>query len=236
MPQNFSPIQNYILSKLKNAESMRYTDLRPRGIPNDLFNYHLQFLVQKKFVQRDTQGYALDDAGVKHVADPDVSLGEEKIASLFKVNVITLVSRVHDGQLQILDLVRHSHPSFGKIGAMGGIVQKGESIEAAATRKLRTETGLEANFKIMGIERRMMYDGGKLFSDILFPIGYADHFTGELIDTEFGHNFWVSIEEAIQHESSDFDSIKAICTVLTSIRDHSIGTLPFFYNEETQAK
>ena len=236
MPQRFSPIQNHILSKLKNADSLRYTDLRPRGIPNDLFNYHLQFLVQKKMVRRDDDGYSLDDAGVKHVADPDVALDEEKIASLFKVNVITLVSRVRDGNIEILNQVRHSHPSFGKIGAMGGIVRKGESVEAAATRKLKAETGLEAAFKIVGIERRMMYVGNALFSDIIFPIGYADRFTGELTDTEFGRNFWVSIDEAITHESGDFDSIKKIRDVLARVRDGSIDTMPFFYEEDIQSR
>lgn len=234
MPHHFSPIQNHILSKLKNAESLRYTDLKPPRIPNDLFNYHLQFLVRKKIVNRADDGYSLAEAGIKHVADPDIAIDEEKIASLFKVNVITLVSRINDGKIEILNQVRNSHPSFGKIGAMGGIVRKGESLEDAATRKLKEETGLDARFKIVGIERRMMYVNNRLFSDVLFPIAYANNAEGTLIDTHFGHNLWVGIDEAIRNESADFDTIKKIPDVLRAIRDGKIATLPFFYEEDEQ--
>jgi ADP-ribose pyrophosphatase YjhB (NUDIX family) len=205
------------------------------GIPNDLFNYHLQFLVKKGFVNRAGDGYSLAGAGIKHVADPDVATQEVKIASTFKVNVITLVSRVYEGKIQILNQVRKSHPSFGKIGAMGGIVRKGEPIEAAATRKLKAETGLAATFKIVGIERRMMYVGDNLFSDVFFPIGYANHAEGELIaESDFGLNFWVPIEDAIKNDSGDFDTIKKIPDVLRTVHDGSIAKLPFFYEEDTQ--
>jgi hypothetical protein len=237
MPQNFSPIQNHILSKLKNAKSLRYSEMQVDDVPNDLFNYHLQFLVKKGFVNRMGDGYSLSDAGIKHVADPDVATEEEKIASLFKVNVITLVSRVRDGKIEILNQVRKSHPSFGKIGAMGGIVRKGESLEVAAARKLKAETGLMAKFRIVGIERRMTYKERKLFSDILFPIGYASEFEGELVvQSDYGRNLWVGIADAIKNESGDFDTIRKIPDVLRAIRDGKIAKLPFFYDEDTQGK
>src|ERR1700722_12123688 len=144
MAQVFSQVQNHIISKLKNARVLRYTELKPKDVPNDLFNYHLQFLVKKGFVDRKEDVYCLAAAGIKHVADPDLTGENEKIASTFKVNVITLVSRIQDGKLEILNQVRTSHPSFGKIGAMGGIVRKGESLEAGPKRNLKRETGLDA--------------------------------------------------------------------------------------------
>ena len=236
MAQVFSQVQNHIISKLKNARVLRYTELKPKDVPNDLFNYHLQFLVKKGFVDRKDDGYCLAPAGIKHVADPDLTGENEKIASTFKVNVITLVSRIQDGKLEILNQVRTSHPSFGKIGAMGGIVRKGESLEAAAKRKLKTETGLDADFKIYGIERRIMYIEEKLFSHILFPIAYSDHPEGTVIDTEFGKNLWVPIDEAIHNDSADFDSITMIAYVLKAIKAGSITKLPFFYKEDFQKK
>lgn len=236
MSQIFSPIQNHILSKLKNAKSLRYSDLQPHDIPNDLFNYHLQFLVKKGYVSREKEGYSLAQAGIKHVADPDLSTEDQRIASLFKVNVITLVSRGSKDSLEILNQVRQSHPSFGKIGVPGGIVRKGESLENAAIRKLKVETGLNATFRILGMERRMMYMDEKLFSDIIFPIAYANHFEGEVVDTEFGHNLWVPIEEAINNESQAFDSIGSIVHVLEAIKNSLIDTLPFFYKEAVQSK
>lgn len=233
----FSPIQNYIISKLKNAERLRYSEIQPKDIPNDLFNYHLQFLVKRGYVARTDDGYALAEAGIKHVADPDVATEEEKIASTFKINVITIVSRIRGKKLEILNQIRKSHPSFGKIGIMGGIVRKGELLEAAAKRKLKVETGLVADFRIVGIERRMMYLEGKLFSDVVFPIAYTNSYSGDLqIDTEFGHNMWVSVDDAIRNESADFDTIRKIPDVLRAIKSSTIGQLPFFYEENTQRK
>jgi ADP-ribose pyrophosphatase YjhB (NUDIX family) len=233
----FSPIQNHILSKLKNAKILRYSELQLKGVPNDLFNYHLQFLVKKDYVNRSDEGYSLAEKGIKHVADPDVLTEEEKIASLFKFNVITIVSRVNNGQIEILSQVRKSHPSFGRVGVMGGIVRKGEGLEDAATRKLKAETGLEADFRIMGIQRRIMYRNNELFSDVLFPIAYANHHTGELLaETEYGSNFWASLDEAIKNESGEFDTLRKISDVLKAIKNGSLEELPVFYEEDIQSQ
>lgn len=233
MPHNFSPVQNHILSKLKNAKTRRYRDLQPDKVPNDLFNYHLQYLVKKDFVVKTETGYSLAAKGIKHVADPYPE--NNVITSLFKINVITIVSRVVNGKIEILNQVRKSNPSYGKMGVMGGVVLKGELIEPAASRKLKQETGLEAKFKLVGCERRIMYKAGELFSDLMFPIDYADTFAGDLVDTEFGQNLWVPLNQAIKNESADFDSIKSINIVLKAIKNGKIKSLPFFFKEEIQS-
>ncbi|MEI8062020.1 MAG: NUDIX hydrolase [bacterium] len=231
---SFSPIQNHILSRLKNAKSLRYAELRPDKVPNDLFNYHLQHLVKKEFVLRLDEGYSLSSKGIKHVADPYPT--NDAITSLFKINVITILSRVVSGKIEILNQLRKSNPSYGKVGVMGGVVLKGELIEPAAARKLKQETGLEATFKLVGNERRIMYKSGELFSDLLFPIAYADSSSGELIvNSNFGHNMWVPIDEAIKNESAEFDSIRSINIVLKAIKDGSVDKLPMFFNEEIQS-
>ncbi len=233
MPIQFSPIQNRILTQLKNAKELRYSDLRPERIPNDLFNYHLQHLVKKGYLDRSTKGYSLSEIGVKHVADPHVSSQDLVVSSLFKSNVITIVSRIKNGKIEILNQLRKSHPSYGKIGVMGGIIRKGEPTEAAATRKLKAETGLQANFKMLGIERRIMYKNNELFSDVYFPIVYTEKSSGELIvDTEYGHNMWVPIAQAIKNERKDsFDCIESIAHVLKAIKLKKIKKLPVFYKE-----
>lgn len=233
MIKNFSPIQNQILSKLKNAKNLRYSEMQSKEIPNDLFNYHLQHLVKQGYVSKGERGYFLSDIGIRHVADPYPH--NDAITSLFKLNVITIVSRISNGNLEILNQIRKSNPSYGKIGIPGGVVLKGESIESAASRKLKQETGLNAEFKLVGCERRIMYKSGDIFSDIIFPITYSDSSSGDLIeDSDFGHNMWVSIDEAIKNESVEFDSIKSIVTVLESIKNKNINKLSMFFNEEIQ--
>lgn len=237
MSHVFSPIQNHIISRLKNAKSLRYSELSPKkSIPNDLFNYHLQFLVKKGYVERTDEGYSLSPMGVKHVADFNPASDEPGTANLFKVNVLTVVSRNHGKKVQILNQVRRSNPSYGKVGVMGGVVRKGESIEDAAARKLKVETGLEASFKLVGIQRRTMYVKGELFSDVIFPIAYADECYGDLIkETEYGHNMWVDIDEAIKNESAEFDSIRMLADVLRTVKDGTILNMPFFYDEDIQS-
>jgi 8-oxo-dGTP pyrophosphatase MutT (NUDIX family) len=233
MLKNFSPIQNHILSKLKNAKSLKYSEMQPDKIPNDLYNYHLQFLVKKNFVTKTADGYSLSPAGIKHVADPYPQ--NDAITSLYKINVITIVSRLTEGKIEILNQIRQSNPSYGKVGIPGGVVLKGELIEPAAARKLKQETGLEAEFKLLGIERRIMYQSGELFSDLMFPIAYSDAAAGELADTGFGHNMWVPIDEAIKNESVEFDSIISIVHVLKAVKDGSVKTMPFFFRENIQS-
>ncbi len=233
MTPHFSPIQNHILSRLKNAKSLRYSELQPDKVPNDLFNYHLQFLVKKDYVTKLEEGYSLSPKGIQHVADP-VPEGTP-ITSLFKLNVITIVSRMNKGKIEILNQVRNSNPSFGKVGVMGGVVMKGELIEPAAKRKLEQETGLIADLKIVGCERRMLYKDGELFSDIIFPIAYSDEYEGEARDTGFGENKWVSIDEAIKNDSAEYDSIKGIVKVLEAVKEGSVFRIPFFFEETIQS-
>lgn len=234
MLQPFLPIQNHILSKLKNARLLRYSELQPDKVPNDLFNYHLQTLVKKGFVARTDDGYSLSSKGIKHVADPYPK--NDAITSLFKINVITIVSRTTKGKIEVLNQVRTSNPSYGKVGVMGGIVLKGEPIEAAATRKLKQETGLDARFTLVGMERRIMYKDGELFSDVMFPLAHADAHSGELVaENEFGRNMWVPIDEAIRNDTAEFDSIPGIVRTLKAIKKGEIKKLPFFFEETVQS-
>jgi len=167
------------------------------------------------------------------VADPFTD--DIATQSFFKINPILIVSRIHDGKLQILNQIRKSHPSYGKVGAPGGVTLKGEFITDSAKRKLKQETGLDADFKIMGYERRMMYKKGELFSDLIFPITYASKSKGELVSTSFGENMWVDINQAIKNESAKFDSIKSINTVLKALKKGELGKLSMFFVETVQS-
>ncbi len=232
---NLPDTQNYIISKLKNAGSLRYRDLKPEHTPNDLFNYHLQSLVSKNIVDKVTDGYTLSESGKAYVADV-YHTSDPQMNRLFKINVITIVSRVNDGAIEILSQRRNSQPSFGIVDVMGGTIVKGEDLLEGARRKLADETGLQADFRLLGIERRRLYTEGELFSDVLFPICYADNHQGTPVVTEYGENFWVLIDEAIKNATRPFDNIPSIITCLEAIRDGTLGSLALFYNETTQEK
>jgi len=230
MSMALPPIQDDIISRLKNADSLRYSELHPADVPNDLYNYHLKQLLAKDIIQKNELGYTLSEQGMQHVAD--VHHTSDQAHRLFKINVITIVSRIINGELMILSQVRTSNPSYGKVGVMGGTIVKGESTTDGASRKLQQETGVNAHFRIVGSERRMLYKQGTLFSDVLFPIAYTSASEGEPIDTEFGHNLWLPVDTAIENNNTDpFDSIASIGTVLSAVKENRINELPFFFEE-----
>ena len=208
--------------------------MKPEDTPNDLYNYHLRSLIQKQLVEKTDTRYRLTAEGQRHVAD--IHHTSDQSNRLFKINVITIVSRRTDKGIEILNQVRGSQPSFGKIGVMGGTILKGEPLLEAASRKLQEETGLEATFRLVGHERRITYENDRLFSDVLFPICYADTYTGTLSNTDYGHNFWAPIDEAILNENNPHDSITSITTVIDAVRTEKITTLPLFYVEAIQKR
>lgn len=223
-------VQNHIISMLKNADVLNYASMRPEDTPNDLFNYHLKVLLAKSLVQKTATGYSLSEKGQRYVADTS-----DQENRLFKINVITIVSRVRRGKIEILNQTRRVQPSYGLMGVMGGTIVKGESFTDGAARKLKQETGLDARFSLVGIERRRLYKNNELFSDVLFPICYSPTPSGSLLYiNSFGENYWVPIGRAIDNDSRSFDSIQAIPKVLTALKNNTLTSLPFFCDETIQ--
>ncbi len=231
---NLPDIQNRLIARLKNAAVLRYRDLILKDVSHDLFNYHLKALVTKGLVSKTGAGYGLSDKGRAFVADV-YHTSDPQLQRLFKINVITIVSRIgHDGSLEILTQRRNAQPSHGIVDVMGGTIVKGEDILEGANRKLQDETGLSASFRLLGIERRRLYKKGVLFSDVVFPICYATSAHGELRSTEFGENFWTPIDDAIKNADRPFDNIPSIVRCLKAIRNNTLDELPLFYEESTQ--
>lgn len=215
---------------------MRYSQLQKDfDISNDLFNYHLQFLVKKGFLLKNKNNYSLSSLGIKLVADFNVSdIGVSN--HLFKFNVILILIRRNKKNIEVLSQLRKSNPSYGKVGVPGGVIRKSESVLLAAKRKLKVETGLDCDsFRIVGMERRILYKDNQLFSDIIFPIVYSDKYSGVLLaDSEFGNNMWIPINKAIKNESDPNDSIFSINKILKAIKNKKITSLKFFFNEVIQ--
>ena len=225
-----SSIQRDIIARLKNADSLRYSELKPDAdIPNDLYNYHLKKLVADGFIIKTDAGYKLSPRGIRHVAD--VHHTSDQDDRLFKYNVLLVVTREIDGVVHILNQRRTSQPSYDIIGVPGGTVLKSEPLLDGAHRKLRQETGVDGEFSYVGLERRIFYKDNHLFSDVLFPICLCIQPVGEPIVTEFGENMWVPIDQAIINDSRPHDSIESLPKVLRAIRDNNLDSLIGFYNE-----
>ena len=85
-------IQRDIISRLKNADTLRYSQLKPnQEIPNDLYNYHLKKLLSDGLVEKLDTGYRLSPQGKRHVADAHHTSDQSN--RLFKFNALLVVKK-----------------------------------------------------------------------------------------------------------------------------------------------
>lgn len=229
-------IQQEILTKLVRSPGLKYSEARPGRVENDLFNYHLQFLVSKGLVAKDKDLYSLTDDGkyLVNYSKPINPLGET--IDRFKINVLTIVLDVHQGNTMVLNQLRKRHPFFGHTGIMGGPVNLGESCESAAKRKLQSETGLLAEFKTLGVVRNTSWDTEKeVFSDIFFVPCLATSWSGTLKKkTAFGENKWVTISEAINNESQISAPTHKLTEILALLKEDLQARIAPFFIEESR--
>lgn len=224
-------IQKDIVSRLRHAQTMRYSEIKDETTDRDLFNYHLRQLVTIGVVEKVAIGvYQLSDKGRRKVADTYHT--SDYTNRLFKCNPLLIVlDRRVDG-LYILNQKRTAQPSYGIVGVPGGTIKKAEPLLEGARRKLYDETNLEADFEYVAMARRIVYRNDELFSDVLYPICFAGDFTGELSDTKFGENFWVTIDQAVKNDTQRKDRIDAIGMVLKTLKSDSLSSIRGQYFEQ----
>lgn len=221
-------LQLYILIKLTTSPSgLKFSQLRPDNeeIENDLFNYHLQYLVKNELVSKQEQVYQITDKGVQLTTNVD-ALGN--IKTLFKVSVTPYVVN-HN---KILVQKRLRHPFYGDISSVAGKVMKGELIEQAAKRKMKEETDLKAEFKLIGVYRKIRRKKeSRILEDTFYHVCVADKFSGELEEKNvFGENFWTTFEQAIEFQKQNIDSGPKDIEIMQRIRDRNFDW--FYFQDE----
>lgn len=201
---------------------------------NDLYNYHLQFLVKKDLVPKEGARYRLTLQGKQYVAEinPINPIGRK--ADLFKLNVLILVYKTSTKGIEILSQVRKRQAFYNRRGIMGGTIRKGEPVLRAAKRKLKEETGLEANFSLLGVVRKVDINENEIFSDIVFFICVASEPQGVLSPrTQCGENSWVSLSQAIIDQKKSTPT-KELLPLLRTLRLKKKINSDIFFREEIQ--
>lgn len=227
-------IQTEILTRLLQSEPLHYHEVKPSGVENDLYNYHLQFLVNKGLVEKQNGLYALTDQGKYYVnTDHPINPLGQKI-SKYKANVLTVVIDTSKETLMVLNQTRKRHPFYNHRGIMGGPINPGEPLLEAAKRKLAQETGLNGEFQQLGVVRTISLKANdQIFADTFFFPCLAVNPSGSLITrTPFGENYWVDIDQAIKHESTPSAPALKLAEVLIDLKRDLTHPLPFFYAEE----
>ena len=225
-----SEIQVQILTKFITAESLKYSEAKPEDVDNDLYKYHLKFLITKRYLEKVDDKYVLTDYGKQfgHKISP-----KGEVQDQFYVAVMCLVIVEKEGKKQILLQKRLKHPNYGETQAICGKVHKGELIVDAAKRKLLEESDLVANFKQIGALRVLRNDqNGKLVNDMWFMVCYTDQVIGEVMLIEkFWNNYFLPLDEFMKTEekSNSVRNLKEIIANLNSkiafiIEDMAVDT------------
>jgi ADP-ribose pyrophosphatase YjhB (NUDIX family) len=228
-------IKKEILSKLlRSKEWLKYSDLYNKKEENDLFNYHLQHLVDKGFVQKVDKKYHITDSGILFTLN-DGSIGAQNYdVDKMKVNVLNLVVKYENNQMLVLNQKRKRYPFFGNSGISGGVVLKGEKILEAAKRNLKMKTGLDGEFsKIVGTVRGIFYLNDEVFQDIFFFICFCDRFSGELIEeNDVSVNKWITLEQIIEAEVKEHFGWESLIRLFQELKTTDINKIDNFYQEE----
>ena len=224
-------IQIEILLKLAeaNGKPLRFSELIPQDMMNDLFNYHLQYLVKQDYVLKAEEGYSITNKGVQSILLLD---SQGNTYKGFRNSVLVFVIDRRSVPTKILIQKKLRKPYIGEINpGIAGKIKPAESIVDAAIRKLKEETGLDGQCKSIGVIRKTRFiENSELIDDGFFFVCICEDFSGELITkNEFGENYWVDFQESInlQNEivSSGDLSLKVLERIISS--DYS----PFLFEE-----
>ncbi|MFA6518074.1 MAG: NUDIX domain-containing protein [Candidatus Shapirobacteria bacterium] len=200
-------LQRTILNKIKfMVGGARYGELKLLDIENDLFNYHLQQLVKNEYLEKKDGKYWLTLKGKSLVTNIDDVT--KTVFGGYKVSVY--MCPVIDGK--VLLYRRLKHPQYGYVGLTSGKIAFGERILETASRELLEETGLVADFEIIGNLRQIRKDGeGKVIEDGLFYVCFTDKVEGKLTEKGLeGEYFWTELDKVSAIEKIFKPSVEII--------------------------
>ena len=188
--------QMRILSMLGQSKSAHFSELaQTTKLTSDHANFHIKKLIACELIEHMPKAYGeyrLTKAGKQYVTRMNTL--NNRLEQLPKISVVLSVSN-KDGR--ILRQQRLKQPYYGYWSRPTGKVQRGETIVAAATRKLLEETGLAADWNITGIEHRIDHGiHGDLYDDKYLFMVQGTNPRGTLIAEKAGmHNYWMTESE-----------------------------------------
>jgi len=213
-------IQRSIVTKLKSASALSFTELKDHELDNKLFTYHLKATIREKFVEKTSDGlYRLTSSGEKLWRR--MSETPEKI-SLRAFSVLYLV--VHHAENGWLLYRRKTHPLKDKVGFMHAIPDSTAGVTDRASNELTKKTGLSGTFSVIGSGFFRTTANGVVDGFVNFTILLCEDSGGLLSpEDDSADYFWSQ-----QINSADESLLPNMPILLEAI---SGGNYPFFIDE-----
>lgn len=191
-------IQKNIVYALALAPGYRFSELKPDGMENKLFDYHLKKVVSAGYVEKSEDGtYVLTSKGRRMGKD---AIRREDYLINRAYSVLFLVVRRSDDGAWLL-CRRKAHPLLGKVGFPNSQPELTEHVTDTATNALREKCALDGAFTVRGSGYLRMYHDSELESFTHYTMLECTNPAGELqqLDT-LAEYFW---EQSPNVESPD---------------------------------
>lgn len=175
---------------------------------NNLFQFHLDQLIKRDFVEKVNSKYKLTKNGKKFAIRIDSDTA--KLEPQAKLGVGIGCVRKRNAKEQVLIYTRLKHAYYGCQGFPAGKIRQGEMILDAAERELEQETGLTGKAKLAGIFHYHIFNklGKELLDDLILFLCRFDNPKGKLKGSNEGKYEWVDAEKISKYIKKPFQSKK----------------------------
>lgn len=192
-------VQMAILKELLLVPAANFAKLqKATQLTSDHFTFHLNKLVDAKYVAKNPKGhYVLTRDGKEYANRMDT---DNKV--LEKQAKVAVVLIIEDSHGRFLAQQRLKQPYFGFWGRPTGKIKWGETVLEGAARELMEEAGITADLAVKGIYHKMDYSHtNDLLEDKVFFIVHGTNPRGELLASfDGGENHWLTNQEVLQKE------------------------------------
>lgn len=222
--ENLHAIQLKILLKLLYNPSLRYSQMKPsKSIGNNLFQFHLNHIIKKGFVEKIGSKYQLTKEGKKFAIRIDSDTA--KLEPQAKLGVAIGCVRKSNGKEQVLIYTRLKHAYYGCQGFPAGKVKQGETILNAAERELEEETKLIGKAKIAGIFHYHVFNksGKELLDDLILFLCRFDNPKSKLKGCNEGKYEWVDADKISEFIDKPFQSKKMFLKEVDVLLKNSVN-------------
>lgn len=186
-------IQKRIFNRLVGAQSLRYSELKPKEIEANLFMYHLKELIKQGLVEKHEKQYQLTEEG-KLIATR-FSIRESGLRLMpSTLSIIYL----HNPKGETLLYERKRQPYIGAIGFPSGKIHAGETLQLAAYRELEEKCGYqttEVQLQLKGTFSLVSQNDAFIDNHVIGFVWQGTVESTKIHQNHAGETFWAQWQE-----------------------------------------